>query len=92
MGIPVEITDNRKEMKTMPRWQIILRVVIVYLFSFALVYLVWVGAQHMFLRIVTMEITDLMVASTLSMFIAKEIIVVDNKLRIFEQLSKRKAG
>lgn len=76
----------------MPRWQIILRVIIVYLFSFALVYLVWVGAQHIFLRIVTMEITDLMVASTLSMFVAKEIIVIDNKLRIFEQVGKRKAG
>lgn len=76
----------------MENWKRILRLVVVYMFSFALIYLVWVGAQHIFLRIVTMEVTDVMVANVLSMFIAKEIIVIDNKLRIFEQLTKRKAG
>ena len=76
----------------MENWKRILRLVVVYMFSFALIYLVWVGAQHIFLRIVTMEVTDVMVANVLSMFIAKETIVIDNKLRIFEQLTKRKAG
>lgn len=76
----------------MARWQVILRVAVVYMVSFMFVYLVWVGAQHIVLHFVTMEITDIAVASALAVFITKEVIIIDDKLRIFEQLNARKAG
>ena len=57
--------------------------------SFIIVYLVWIGARYVFTNNVVFDVVDGFGVITISWFATRDIVNIDDKLRLTSQFSKQ---
>ena len=73
----------------MTRSSYIARYIISFLCSISFVYLTWIGAQYVFTRNVVLDVVDGFVAIAIAWYITRDIVTIDNKIRLASQFSKQ---
>lgn len=69
----------------------IIRYTISFICSLIFVYLTWIGAQYVFSHNVVLDFVDGFVAVTIAWYITRDIVNIDDKLRLNAQFSKQHA-
>ena len=66
-----------------------IRFAIYFLASFFLTYILWVGAQYLFMKHVNIDTVDIFVTMTLAWYIARDINSIDIKLHHVEKTARQ---
>lgn len=67
----------------------IARFIISFISSLSFVYLTWIGAQYVFMHNVVLDVVDGFVSLAIAWYITRDIIAIDNKIRLASQFSKQ---
>lgn len=73
----------------MTRGAEIIRFITAFACSVSFVYLTWIGAQYVFTHNVVLDVVDGFVAIAIAWYITRDIISIDDKLRLNAQFSKQ---
>ena len=68
----------------------IIRFVVSFVSSLSFVYLTWIGAQYVFMNRVVLDVVDGFIAVSIAWYITRDIINIDNKIRLHTQFSKQR--
>lgn len=66
-----------------------IRFTIYFIVSFFFAYILWVGAQYLFVGRVNLDAVDILVTMTLAWYIARDINTIDNKLHYTEKAARQ---